>query len=155
MHSDQPDRASSREQSPDPEFERLRQGYIDELKLVNRIMAVNPDEIILHYGNPTDIQGPDAVSIGRHRLITKWDTGWRRIERAVRPSTAAADSLDRPLLEAAVWKEIETGRLPLDLGLEALRSFNAGNYNICTVDDSGEGLAVFVRNGQRRLHGEQ
>ena len=63
MHSDQPDRASSREQCPDPEFERLRQGYIDELKLVNRIMAVNPVEIVLHYGNPTDIQGLSLIHI--------------------------------------------------------------------------------------------
>jgi hypothetical protein len=155
MHRDQSDEGRSRERSPDPEFERLRKGYIDELKLVNNIAATMPDETVLHYGNPTEIQGPDAVSIGAGRLITKWDTGWRRIERSVRPSTAAADSVDRALLEAAAWKEIETGRLPLDLGLEALRSFDEGNYNICTIDDAGEGLTVFVRSGERSVHWRQ
>lgn len=71
MDHDQPDDARSREQSPDPEFVRLRQGYIEELKLANAIKAVKPDEIVLHYSNPPEIQGPDALSIGRDRRVTK------------------------------------------------------------------------------------
>lgn len=78
MHRDQSDQVRSLEHSPDLEFERLRQGYIGECKLVNRIMAASPDEIVLHYANLPEVQGPDAVSIGRDRLIAKWDTGWRR-----------------------------------------------------------------------------
>jgi hypothetical protein len=133
MDRDQPDHAPRQEQSPDPEFERLRRGYIQELELANCIMAASPDEIVLHYGNPPEIQGPDALSIGPDRLITKWDTGWRRVERSVGLSSEAEEGVDRALVEASVWKEVNSGRLPLELGLAALRSFDEGNYNICRV----------------------
>lgn len=75
--------------------------------------------------------------------------------KGVRLSSAAADSVDRALVEASVWKEIDSGRLPLELALGALRSFDEGNYNICTNDAAGEGLVVSVRNGERRVPGRQ
>ena len=150
MPGQQSDPAHSRENLVNLEFERGRRGYVQELMLANLIMAASPDEIVLHYGNPVGIQGPDAVSIGPDQLISKWDTGWRRIDQSFSPSNAAADSVDRALIEASVWNEIGSGRLPLALGLEVLRNFDRGNYNNCIVGqgDMEKGLdrLVWIRN---------
>jgi hypothetical protein len=151
MHRhEEPDPARSRENLVNLESERGRRGYIQELMLANLIMAASPDEIVLHYGNPVGVQGPDAVSIGPDRLVSKWDTGWRRIEQSFRPSNAAADSVDRALIDASVWKEIASGRLSAAFGLEVLRNFDRGNYNNCIVGqgDMEKGLdrLVGIRN---------
>ena len=42
-------------------------------------------------------------------------------------------SLDRQQLQAYVEREIKSGRLPPELGYHALREFDDGNYNVCTV----------------------
>jgi hypothetical protein len=131
-----------------PEHEHLRKALIGEFELVNRIKVVRPDEVILHYGNAPGAQGPDVLSIGRDRLITTWDSKSRSAERSVGPSMAASPELDKKKVEAYVWKAINEGRLPREVGLEALEKFYDGNYNVCTVGtgNAHDGLVEFVRN---------
>ena len=126
------------------EAQRLRSCYVAELQLANRILAASPGEIVLHYGNPVEIQGADVVSIGPDRLITKWASGWRNVERSVRTSTAAMGSLDRALVEAVVWKAINANRLAVELGRYALRRFEEGHYNVCLVVSASD-VVEFVR----------
>jgi len=130
-----------------PEQEHLRKALIGEFELVNRVKAVRPDEIVLHFGNAPGAQGPDVLSIGRDRVINAWDSKSRSAERSVGPSMAASFELDRAQVEAYVWKAINEGRLPRDVGLEALQKFNAGTYNICTVGtgNAHDGMVEFFR----------
>ena len=131
-----------------PEQEHLRKALIGEFELVNRIKAVRPDEIVLHYGNHPGARGPDVLSIGRDRVITGWDSKLRSAERSVGPSMAATPELDRVQVVDYVWKAINGGRLPREVGLEALKKLYDGNYNICTVGtgNAHDGLVEFVRN---------
>ena len=131
-----------------PEQEHLRKALIGEFELVNRIKAVRPDEIVLHFGNAPGAQGPDVLSIGRDRVINAWDSKSRSAERSVGPSMAASFKLDRAQVEAYVWKAINEGRLPREVGLEALQKFNDGTYNICTVGtgNAHDGMVEFFRN---------
>jgi hypothetical protein len=68
--------------------------------------------------------------------------------RSVGPSMAAPPSLDRDGMTAHVIKAIDEGRLPREVGLEALRKFYDGNYNILTVGtgNAHDGLVEFFRN---------
>ena len=131
-----------------PEQEHLRKALIGEFELVNRIKAVRPDEIVLHFGNAPGAQGPDVLSIGRDRVINAWDSKSRSAARSVGPSMAASFELDRDQVQVYVWKAINEGRLPREVGLEALQKFNAGTYNICTVGtgNAHDGMVEFFRN---------
>lgn len=120
--------------SPDEEEARLRKGYSDELEMARQIVRVRPREIILSYGNPPGIQGPDILSIGEDGLLARWDVKWRTIDRVAGPSVAAEAPLEQAAVELAVWKAIDAGRIDLNTGLTALRLYEAGTYNIFTVD---------------------
>jgi hypothetical protein len=131
-----------------PEQEHLRKGLIGELELVNRIKAVRPDEIIVHFGNAPGAQGPDVLSIGRDRLINVWDSKSRSAVRSVGPSMAASPHLDQERVTELVMKAIDEGRLPREVGVEALQKFRNGNYNISTVGtgNAHDGFVEFFRN---------
>ena len=120
--------------SPDAEDARLRKGYSDELEMARQIVRVRPREIILSYGNPPGIQGPDIVSIGEDGLLARWDVKWRTVDRTAGPSVAAEAPLEQAAVELAVWRAIDTRRVSLKVGLTALRLYEAGTYNIFTVD---------------------
>jgi hypothetical protein len=146
MPPDVGDPAAGREAYP--EQEHLRKALIGEYDLVNRIKAVRPDEVILHYGNAPGVQGPDVLSIGRDRIINVWDSKSRSAARSVGPSMAASSNFDRERVRAHVLKAIEEGRLSREVGLEALRKFYDGTYNVLTVGtgNAHDGLAEFFRN---------
>lgn len=131
-----------------PEQEHLRKGVIGEYELVNRIKAVRPDEVILHFGNAPGVQGPDVLSIGRGRTINIWDSKSRSAARSVGPSMAASPSLDRERVTQLVMNAIDEGRLSAEVGFEALQKFYDGNYNVLTVgtDNAHNGLVEFFRN---------
>ena len=111
---------------------------------------------MVHFGNAPGVQGPDVLSIGRDGRFMVWDSKARTAERSVGPSMAAAGSLDLAQLRAYVAREIKSGRLPPELGYHALREFEDGNYNICTVGTANahNGYVESVRgrksNGPRR-----
>ncbi len=120
--------------SPEAEEERLRKGYSDEIEMARQIVRVRPREIILSYGNPLGVQGPDILSIGEDGLLARWDAKWRTIDRVAGPSVAAEAPLEQAAVEQAVWKAIEAHRIDLAAGLAALRLYEAGTYNIFTID---------------------
>jgi hypothetical protein len=107
-------------------------GYIGELELANLVHAQG-NHFVVHLGNPPGIQGPDVLSIGPDGRFMEWDSKARSAERSVGPGMAASGSLDRQQLQAYVEREIKSGRLPPELGYHALREFDDGNYNVCTV----------------------
>ena len=131
--------------SPEEEQARLHKGYRDELEMANQIVRVRPREIILSYGNPVGIQGPDILSIGEDGMMARWDVKWRCIDRVAGPSVAAEAPLEQAAVEQAVWKSIESGRIDLKTGVTALRLYEAGTYNIFTVDPAIPGDAFFVK----------
>ena len=138
--------------SPEAEDARLRKGYSDELEMAQQIVRVRPREVILSYGNPPGIQGPDIVSIGEDGLLARWDVKWRTIDRTAGPSVAAEAPLDQAAVEQSVWRAIDTQQVSLKVGLTALRLFEAGTYNIFTVDPaiSDDAFLVEVEGGRFR-----
>ena len=120
--------------SPEAEEARLRKGYSDELEMARQIVRVRPREVILSYGNPLGVQGPDILSIGEDGLLARWDVKWRTIDRVAGPSVAAEAPLEQAAVEMAVWKAIDARRIDLQTGIRALRLYEAGTYNIFTVD---------------------
>ena len=131
--------------SPEEEHARLCRGYRDELEMANQIVRVRPSEIILSYGNPVGIQGPDILSIGQDGLLARWDVKWRTIDRIAGPSMAAEAPLEQAAVEQAIWKSIEARHIDLATGVAALRLYEAGTYNIFTVDPAIPGDAFFVK----------
>jgi hypothetical protein len=107
-------------------------GYIGEAELANLVQAQG-NHFVVHFGNAPGVQGPDVLSIGRDGRFMVWDSKARSAERSVGPGMAASASLQRQQLQAYVEREITSGRLPPELGYHALREFDGGNYNVCTV----------------------
>ena len=120
--------------SPVAEDARLRKGYADELEMARQIKRNRPREIILSYGNPPGVQGPDIVSLGEDGLLARWDVKWRTIDRVAGPSVAAEAPLEQAAVEFAVWRAIAQAHLPIDAGMQALRLYDAGTYTIFTID---------------------
>ena len=117
--------------APDEEEARLRKSYSDELEMARQIVRVRPREIILSYGNPPGIQGPDILSIGEDGLLARWDVKWRTIDRVAGPSVAAEAPLEQAAVELAVWK--------------AMRLYESGTYNNFTVDPTVPDDAFLVQ----------
>jgi hypothetical protein len=114
----------------------LRSGYIGELKLANRIVTALKDEVVVHYGMPAGMRGPDVISVAPDGTISVWDSKWRTGPRLISRGGHQSDSsLDH------VWKKVraeielaaESGRLPPDIGAKALENAANGNFLVITV----------------------
>ena len=145
MHPLLPDPTPGRDFYPeDPSHLR---GYIGEAELANLVQAQG-NHVVVHFGNAPGIQGPDVLSIGPDGRFMAWDSKARSAERSVGPSMAASGFLKLEELQAYVEREITSGRLPPELGYRALREFDDGNYNVCTVGTANahNGYVETVRN---------
>jgi hypothetical protein len=122
-------------------------GYIGEAELANVVQAQG-NHFVVHFGNAPGVQGPDVLSIGPDGRFMAWDSKARSAERSVGPSMATSSFLKLEELQAYVEREITSGRLPSELGYYALREFDDGNYNVCTVGTANahNGYVETIRN---------
>jgi hypothetical protein len=123
-------------------------GYIGEAELAN-LVQTQGDHFVVAFGNAPGVHGPDVLSIGPDGRFMEWDSKARSADRSVGPSMASSGSLKLEELQAYVAREIESGRLPPELGYHALREFeDHGNYNVCTVGTANahNGYVETIRN---------
>jgi hypothetical protein len=136
----------------------LRSGYIGELELANRIVTTLKDEVVVHYGMPAGMRGPDVVSVAADGTISVWDSKWRMGPRLISRGGHQSDSsLDH------VWKKVraeiklavESGRLPPDTAAKALENAANGNFLVITVGTGNAhgGIVKSVEGGKYPLSG--
>ena len=151
LHPDLPDPAAGWDYNPTQPH--LRNGHRGELELVNRIKGALPDEIVLHYGMPAGLRGPDVLTASPDGDVTIWDSKWRGRTRSIGDSLAghqgngslqaALDFAERQIKQAA-----ESGRLPEAAASKALENIRNGNVYINTVGTGSAhgGIVRCVRN---------
>jgi filamentous hemagglutinin len=137
-----------------PSLRHLRNGYRGELVLANRIVHALPNEIVIHYGMPAGLQGPDVISINLNGTVSVWDSKWRTGQRSISPGQRghqSATSLDDLYWEIRKYirMAVRSGHLPPDVGAAAMKNMSERNFDIYTVGtgNAHSGVAQSVRNG--------
>ena len=131
----------------------LRNGYIGELRLANRIVSALTDEIVVHYGMPAGLRGPDVISVGPDGTISVWDSKWRTDPTSIsRGGHETERSLNRvrDAVREQVQLAIESGRLPPEVAARALENATKGNFLVITVGTGSAhgGVVKSVQNGK-------
>lgn len=131
----------------------LRRGYIGELRLANRIVAALKDEVVVHYGMPAGMRGPDVISVAPDGTISVWDSKWRMGPRLI--STGGhLSKLSLELAQKEVKKQIDlavkSGRLSSEAAVKAAENAAKGNFFIITVGTGNAhgGVVRSVQNGE-------
>jgi hypothetical protein len=136
-----------------PPFGHLRRGYEGELKLANRIVSALKDEIVIHYGMPAGMRGPDVISVGPDGTISVWDSKWRTDPTSIsRGGHETERSLNRvrDAVREQVQLAIESGRLPPEVATKASENATKGNFLVITVGTGSAhgGVVKSVQNGK-------
>jgi hypothetical protein len=131
----------------------LRNGYVGEIKLANRIVAALEDETVIHYGMPAGMHGPDIISVAPDGTISVWDSKWRAGPRLI-----SSGGHQRQTSLAVAWQEVQrqvdlavkSGRLPPETGEKARENAANGNFLVITVGTGSAhgGVVKVVRNGK-------
>lgn len=121
-----------------PSRANLRDGYCGELVLGNRLVAILPDEVVIHYGMPAGWNGPDVISIGPTGTISVWDSKWRDQPRHINSNDRAHQG--ETSLKGLEWEVIRriaaavnSGRLSPEVATIAYENLRKGNYDIYTI----------------------
>ena len=133
----------------DPVHPHLRRAFMGELQLGNRIVGALPEEIVLHYGMPAGLHGPDVSSLNTEGDVSLWDSKFRSSPRSIGGGMAAHQSrisLDAALsvVEEQIMNAVAAGRIPPELGNKALENVRNGNVFINTVG-TGSAHGAVVR----------
>jgi hypothetical protein len=136
-----------------PPFGHLRSGYVGELRLANRIVSALKDEIVIHYGMPAGMRGPDVISVGPDGTISVWDSKWRTDPSSIsRGGHETERSLKRvrDAVREQVQLAIESGRLPPQVAAKASENATKGNFLVITVGTGNAhgGVVRSVQNGK-------
>lgn len=131
----------------------LRSGYLGELRLANRIVSALKDEIVIHYGMPAGLRGPDVISVGPDGTISVWDSKWRTDPTSIsRGGHETERSLNRvrDAVREQVQLAIESGRLPPEFAAKASENATKGNFLVVTVGTGSAhgGVVKSVQNGK-------
>lgn len=114
----------------------LRRGYIGELKLANRIVAALKDEVVVHYGMPAGMRGPDVISVAPDGTISVWDSKWRTAPNLIgrgghRSDASLKNVWDKVKVEIPL--AVKSGRLSAEAGARAQENAEKGNFFVITV----------------------
>jgi hypothetical protein len=131
----------------------LRSGYVGELKLANRIVSALKDEIVVHYGMPAGLRGPDIISVGPDGTISVWDSKWRTGQSLIsRGGHATEESLTRAwhAVRDQIQLAVKSGRLPPEVGAKATANAIKGDFLVITVGTGNAhgGVVRPVQNGK-------
>jgi hypothetical protein len=131
----------------------LRSGYVGELKLANRIVSALKDEIVVHYGMPAGLRGPDVISVSPDGTISVWDSKWRTDPSSIsRGGHQTEESLQRAwdAVQREVKLAVKSGRLPPDVAAKALGNATKGDFLVITVGTGNAhgGVVRYVRDGK-------
>lgn len=144
-----------------PAWRHLRDGYRGELQLANRIVAALPNEIVIHYGMPAGLRGPDVISLSPNGTVSIWDSKWRSGQRSISPSQGAHQSEDsfnnlQWELRQRIADAVRSGHLAPDVAAMARKNVDAGNFDIYTIGTGNahggvaESVRDRIRSGTRR-----
>lgn len=131
----------------------LRRGYIGEFKLANRIVAALKDEVVVHYGMPAGMRGPDVISVAPDGTISVWDSKWRTVPNLISRG-GHQSKLSLITVQNEVEKQIDlavkSGRLSPEAGAKATENAAKGNFFIITVGTGNAhgGVVKSVHNGK-------
>jgi hypothetical protein len=108
------------------------------------------DEIVVHYGMPAGMRGPDVISVGPDGTISVWDSKWRTDPSSI---SRGGHETEKSLKRAwdAVQREVElaikAGRLPPDVAAKASKNATKGDFLVITVG-TGKAHGGVVRSVQ-------
>lgn len=130
----------------------LRSGYVGELRLANRIVSALKDEVVVHYGMPAGLRGPDVISVGPDGTISVWDSKWRTGPSMISRRGHATDASLRRAWDAVrveIQLAVKSGRLPPEVGAKALENATKGDFRVIIVGTGNAhgGVVRSVQNG--------
>ena len=125
-----PDPTPGRAFSP-PDPNHLK-GYIGEAELANLVHVQGDHFVVALWKSRPGFTDPMCCPLGPTAAL--WSGIPRRVARNDRSARHGRVWLPSSAgLRAYVAQVIASGRLPPELGYHALREFEDGNYNVCTV----------------------
>jgi hypothetical protein len=157
MHPKMPDPKAGRDHYP--EHQSHRSGVIGEHELANRVTAARPNDVIVHFGNPAGLQGPDVISVGPDPMVLMWESKWRTAELSIGPSSAPkrrgkAVEIEERQVRESIQEAMDSGRLSAEVGEEALRKYEQKTFAVCTVGtgNAHNGVIELFRGGVRSIY---
>lgn len=114
----------------------LRNGYVGEIRLANRIVAALKDEVVVHYGMPAGIRGPDVISVAPDGTISVWDSKWRTAPNLISKGGHQSDASLKNVwhkVKVEIPLAVRSGRLSAEAGAKALENADKGNFFVITV----------------------
>ena len=140
-----PPAATARPQDP-----RHDAGIRGETEMVGRIYNREPTYHVPYYGNSPGVNGPDGIVISDKRRSPMFlDSKYSSQPRAVSPSQAYWSEPDPNIVDARIRDAMASGRLPHDVGLDALGKFHLGNFSNCSggTGEAHNGYIFHYRDG--------
>lgn len=131
----------------------LRSGYVGEIRLANRIVTALRNEVVVHYGMPAGVRGPDVISVAPDGTISVWDSKWRTAPNLIskgghQRDTSLKNVWDKVKVEIPL--AVKSGRLSAAAGAKALENADKGNFFVITVGTGNAhgGVVRFVEDGK-------